>query len=29
MRAELAGIFGLDEDRFQVLVDDVGGGFGI
>ena len=29
MRAELAQIFGLDEDRFHVLVDDVGGGFGI
>jgi carbon-monoxide dehydrogenase large subunit len=29
LRAELAEIFGLAEDRFLVLVDDVGGGFGI
>jgi len=29
LRGELAKIFDLPEDRFRVLVDDVGGGFGI
>ena len=29
LRAELAEVFGLPEDRFRVLVADVGGGFGI
>jgi len=29
LRSELAKIFDLPEDRFHVLVDDVGGGFGI
>ncbi len=29
LRAELAQVFGLSEDRFRVVIDDVGGGFGI
>lgn len=29
LRAELSEVFDLPEDRFLVLVDDVGGGFGI
>ena len=29
LRAELASVFGLPEDRFRVLVGDVGGGFGV
>ena len=29
LRAELARIFGLPEDRFRVIVGDVGGGFGV
>ena len=28
MKTALAEVFGLDADRFRVLVDDVGGGFG-
>ena len=29
LRSELAQVFGLPEDRFRVVVEDVGGGFGV
>ena len=29
LRSELAQVFGMPEDRFRVVVEDVGGGFGV